>query len=195
MTAFICRNFHNCILLHVYVLSVRPVSQLQKQLVHEGLLLVVLFKARSNQLWTDGETFDESFGFPNVKHLFIASLLALSYERLLKFPLFCRDTYRTIAIFSWKKNLAIDCLRFLSYIYLFQKDVFTEWWNRRFRGSRKQNFIRCPAMVGRPFIEFFKNFIRGFLQFSGGISVSFLKKESNKSLNFCFNHYQLFSKS
>ena len=103
MTAFVCRNFHNCILLHVYVLSVRPVSQLQKQLVHEGLLLVVLFKARSNQLWTDAETFDESFAFPNVKHLFIASLLALSYERLLKFPLFCRDTYRTIAIFSWKK--------------------------------------------------------------------------------------------
>ena len=194
MTAFVRGNFHNCILLHVYVLSVRPVSQLRKQLVHEGLLLVVLFKARSNQLLTDAETLNESFGFPNVKHLFIASLLALSYERLLTFPLFCRDTCRTVAIFSWKK-ISHWLLAFLSYIYLFQKDVFAEWWNRHFRGSRKQNFICCPAMVGRPFIEFFKNFIRGFLQFSGGISVSFLKKESNKSLNFCFNHYQLFSKS
>ena len=31
-------------------------------------------------------------------------------------------------------------------------------------------------MVGRPFTESFKNFLHGFLQFSGGISVSFLKK-------------------
>ena len=48
--------------LHI-VLNVRPVSQLQSQLAHKGLLLVVLSKTRSDQLWTDAETLDESFDF------------------------------------------------------------------------------------------------------------------------------------
>ena len=48
--------------LHI-VLNVRPVSQLQRQLAHKGLLLVVLSKTRSDQLWKDAETLDESFDF------------------------------------------------------------------------------------------------------------------------------------
>ena len=49
------------------VLSVRPVSQLQRQLARKGLLLVVMFKARSGQLWTYADTLDESFDI-NGKH-------------------------------------------------------------------------------------------------------------------------------
>ena len=36
--ALIAVNLHNPTLLHVYVLSVRPVNQLQRQLAHKGLL-------------------------------------------------------------------------------------------------------------------------------------------------------------
>ena len=71
--------------------SVRPFGQLWRHLAYEGLLLVVLFKARSGRLWTDAETLDESFDFPDGKHLFIASLLFLNYLRLLQFPPLCRD--------------------------------------------------------------------------------------------------------
>ena len=57
----------------------RPVGQLQRQLALEGLLLVVLFKARSGRIWTDAEALDESFHFPVDKNLFIVLLLVLKY--------------------------------------------------------------------------------------------------------------------
>ena len=63
----------------MYVLSVRPVSKLWKQLAHKVLLLLLLFKTTSGRLWTYVETLDESFDFHDGKHLFIASLLALNY--------------------------------------------------------------------------------------------------------------------
>ena len=60
---------------------------------------------------------------------------------------------------------------FPSYINLFQKHVFSECWNKHFRGSRNQNFLHCLTMVGRPL----KKSSLLILQFSGGLSVSFLK--------------------
>ena len=77
--AFVGVNLSNCILLHVIILNVRPVGQLRMQLAQGGLLLVVLFKVRRDWILTDAEFVDESFDFPNGKHLFIPSLLALIY--------------------------------------------------------------------------------------------------------------------
>ena len=83
-------NLCNSTLSRVYVLTVRTVGQLQGQLAHDGLLLVVLFKDRGGQLWTDTVTLNESFDSPDGKDLFRASLLALIYQRLLQFPHLCR---------------------------------------------------------------------------------------------------------
>ena len=83
---------------------------------------------------------------------------------------------------------------FPSYGYLFQKNAFIEWWNRRFRGSAKQNFLHCPTMVGKPLHNSLKIFPWN-LQFSGGISASFLKiKRVKNPLNFSVYHCQVFSK-
>ena len=88
---FVAINLCNSTLLYVHVLSVRPASQLRRQLAHEGLLLVVLVKARSGWFWSEAKTLDESFDFPDGKHLFVVSFLTLGYSRLLKFPPLCRD--------------------------------------------------------------------------------------------------------
>ena len=77
--ALVDANLCNCTLLHVNILSVKPVSKLQRQLAHEDLLLVVLFKTKSGQLLTDAETFNKSFDFPDGKHLFMVPLQALNY--------------------------------------------------------------------------------------------------------------------
>ena len=69
--------------------------RLQRQLVHEGLLSVVLLKARSGQFWTDAEILIESFDFPDGKHLSVASLLALNYWRLLQFYHLCIDNLQS----------------------------------------------------------------------------------------------------
>ena len=65
-------------------------------------------------------------------------------------------------------------------IYLFQKDVFSKWWNWQFIGSRNENFLRCLARMGRP-LQIFLNFSPLSLQSSGGISVSFLKIKTVKN--------------
>ena len=86
---------------------------------------------------------------------------------------------------------------FTSYVYLFQKSVFIKWWNRR-RGSRKQNFLRCPTMVGSSLQNSSKTFSVNFTiqqwylcEFLGKKKE---KKKNKKSLNLCFYHYQVFSK-
>ena len=84
--AFVGVNFRNCPLLHVYVLSVRPVDHLWRQLAHESLPLVVLFQARSGRFWIDAETLDESFDFPDVKNLSITSLTGLKLIKVIKVP-------------------------------------------------------------------------------------------------------------
>ena len=43
------------------------------------------------------------------------------------------------------------------------------------RGSRQQNFICCPTVVGRLFTEFFKNFVHGFYN-SAVVPRKFLEK-------------------
>ena len=58
-------------------------------MAHKGLLFVILFKTRSGECLTHAKTLDESFDFPDGKHLIIGSLLALNYQRLLKFPPLC----------------------------------------------------------------------------------------------------------
>ena len=70
----------------MYVLSVRPVDHLWRQLAHESLPLVVLFQARSGRFWIDAETLDESFDFPDVKNLSIASLTGLKLLKVIKVP-------------------------------------------------------------------------------------------------------------
>ena len=59
--------------------------------------------------------------FPNGKHLFVTSLLAINYKRLLKFPPLCRNNLQ--CCFS-RKKLTSDCLCFscecLSCFYSFQ---------------------------------------------------------------------------
>ena len=86
----------------MYVLSVRQVDQLldvksassvnksvnSKDQAHQGLLLVIL-GVRPGVICF--ETLDEPSDFPSGKNLFNASLLALTYFRLLEFTPFCRD--------------------------------------------------------------------------------------------------------
>ena len=69
-----------------------------------------------------------------------------------------------------------------------QKDVFWEWWNKRFRGSR-DHFFSLPGYGGQTFTKIFTWIFRGFYN-----SVIFVEKKSKKPLNFCFYHYRLFSK-
>ena len=100
-------------------------------------------------------------------------------------------TYRTVAIFSWKK-LAIDSV-FPSSVYLFQKTLFVEWWKRCFRGSGKQNFLCCPTIVGKPLQNFLKIFSVDFTILWW--YLEFLEnKMSENPLNLCFYHHQIFSK-
>ena len=57
-----------------------------------------------------------------------------------------------MAVKEWKELIFdCDCVSYIylpSYVYI--KDVFTEWWNKHFRGSGKQIFLCCPAIVGGP---------------------------------------------
>ena len=69
-----------------------------------------------------------------------------------------------------------------------QKDVFWEWWNRRFRGSR-DHFFSLPGYGGQTYKNIYLDF-PWILQFGNFRE----KKKSKKPLNFCFYHYRLFSK-
>ena len=51
----------------MYVLSVRSLAQFRRQLVHVGLLLVVLFKTKSGRLCTNAKILNECFDFPDGK--------------------------------------------------------------------------------------------------------------------------------
>ena len=62
--------------MHVYVLIARPVDQCWRQMAHEGLFLVVLFK--SGWLWADAGTRDKSFDFPNGKIPFHSIITGLN---------------------------------------------------------------------------------------------------------------------
>ena len=139
--------------MHVYVLSVRPVSQIRRQLKHKNLILVVLFKARSGRLWTDAETLNESFDFPDGKSLYIASLLAW-----LKFPPLGRDNLQD-RIFL--KGINHWLLVFFLHIFIFFKKMYSQKDETcALRGSRKR-FFSLPNHGRKIFKEFFKIFLRG----------------------------------
>ena len=63
----------------------------------------------------------------------------------------------------------------LSLFFCKKKNVFSEWWNRRFRGSRDKFFFRCPTMVDRLLYWFFSKLFPWILQFHSGASAILLK--------------------
>ena len=117
--AFVGVNLRNCTLLHMYVLSARPVGQLRIQLAHEGLLLVVLFKARSGRNWTDAETLDESW-FSRWETPFHGGITGL--KLLLKFSSLFTDTLYT-ALFFWKDLFNHWMLVFFLPMFIFFKKM------------------------------------------------------------------------
>ena len=85
--AFVRVHVRSCTLLHGYFLSLRQVDQLQRQLAHDRLvlsrpgtmqgvgILASWIKATLKRYWNLSI---ESFDFPDGKHIFMASLLALN---------------------------------------------------------------------------------------------------------------------
>ena len=79
-------------------------------------------------------------------------------------------------------------------MFIFFKKMYSQIDERGILETLKNKISWLPNIVGK-FLhkDFFKTFSKWILQFRGGIS-EFLEK-SKKSLNFCFCHYQVFSKS
>ena len=130
----------------------------------------------------------KSSDFPNDKNLVIMSSLALNYYRLVKFVPLCRHT----GINNW---LLVFLPMFIFLPMFYMKNIFTECWNRHFRGSRKQNFLGSPTMVRKPLQNSLQNCFCVDFVIQWWYLREFLETKSCKSLNLFFYHYQFSSMS
>ena len=142
-------HLHTYKLVNDCFLSIRPVEKLWGKLPHYDLLILsgtrqgvggfaCRIESTLNRLW-------------NWINLLISPMentFPWMKTRLKRYPPSCRVNKQGRTFLKGTNHWIF--VFFLSYVYFFGNDIFSEWWSKYFRGATN-HFFHCPTMVGRLF--------------------------------------------